>query len=72
MAVNEIEAYEIGGKQLPAGLYTYKLQGYLVDLLRLFDSTGEHTVAYTAKYIDAHGGETIEALDTAIRNYKAE
>ncbi|MBQ6504547.1 MAG: hypothetical protein IJI57_11610 [Flexilinea sp.] len=72
VAVNEIEAYEIGGKQLPAGLYTYKLQGYLIDLLRLFDSTGDQTVAYTAKYIDAHGGETIEALDTAIRNYRAE
>ena len=72
VAVNEIESYEIGGKQLPAGLYTYKLQGYLIDLLRLFDSTGDQTVAYTAKYIDAHGGETIEALDTAIRNYRAE
>ena len=72
VAYTEIESYEIGGKQLPAGLYTYKMQGYLIDLLRLFDSTGEQTVAYTAKYIDAHGDETIKALDTAIRNYRAE
>ena len=72
VAYTEIEAYEIGGRTLPAGLYTYKLQGYLIDLLRLYDSTGDRTVAYTAKYIDGQGEATIAALDTAIRNFKTE
>lgn len=68
----EYEFYDIGGKQLPAGLYTYKVQGTRVEMLRLYDSTGKHTVAYTAKYIQGEGEDTLAALDTAIRNYKDE
>ena len=70
--VTEIEDYEIGGGHYPAALYTYKLQGYLIDMWRIYDSTGDQTVAYTAKYIEGEGGETHEALDTAIRCFKAE
>ena len=68
----EYEAYDIGGKQLPAGLYTYSLQGHLVQMLRLFDSTGPQTVAYTAKYLKDNPDATLAALDTAIRGYQAE
>jgi len=68
----EYEVYEIGGKQLPAGLYTYRLQGYLIDLLRVYDSTGDRTVAYTAKYIKERGDATLAALDTAIRCFQAD
>lgn len=68
----EYETYDIGGKQLPAGLYTYRVQGQLVEMLRLYDSTGERTVAYTAKYLQNEGDETLAALDTAIRNFKAD
>ena len=68
----EYEFYDIGGKQLPAGLYTYRLQGYLIDMLRIYDSTGSQTAAYTAKYIQGQGDATLAALDTAIRNFRAE
>jgi len=68
----EYEYYEIGGKQLPAGLYTYRLQGHMVDALRIYDSTGDQTVVYTAKYLNGEGDATLAALDTAIRGYRAE
>ncbi len=68
----EYEAYEIGGKQLPAGLYKYNVEGTLVDLLRIYDSTGSQTVAYTAKYIDGQGEAELKALDTAVRTFTEE
>lgn len=72
VAINELEAYEIGGKQLPAGLYTYRLQGYLVDMLRLYDISEGGTMIYTAKYIETEGAPTLAALDAAIRNLTVE
>lgn len=68
----EIEAYEIGGKALPAGRYSYYVQGHLVDMLRLMDSTGNRTVSYTAKYLHGEGDATLAALDAAIRNFRAD
>ena len=68
VAVNELEVYEIGGKQLPAGLYTYTVQGHLVDMLRLYDITEGGTFIYTAKYLETEGEAPLKALDTAIRN----
>ena len=72
VSYTEYEDYEIGGRKLPAGLYTYRLQGYLVDMLRIYDSTEKRTVAYTAKYIQGQGEETLKALDNAVRSFKAE
>ena len=67
VAVVEYEYYDVGGKQLPAGKYSYRLQGYIIDALRIIESTPEGTVIYTAKYIQGEGDETLEALDTAVR-----
>lgn len=72
IAVNELEDYEIGGKHLSAGLYTYEVQGHLIDMLRLYDVSESGTAVYTAKYVDAHGEATLKVLDTAIRNFRAE
>ena len=69
VAVNEIEEYAIGGKVLPAGLYSYMIGDILVDMLRVFDSTGDQTIAYTAKYIDGFGEDAIGALDVAMRSF---
>jgi hypothetical protein len=68
----EIEDYEIGGKTLPAGRYSYYVGDTLVDMLRLMDSTGSRTVSYTAKFIHGDGDATLAALDTAIRYFRAE
>ena len=71
IAINELEDYEIGGKHLPAGLYTYLVQGHLIDMLRLYDVSESGTAIYTAKYIDAHGEATLKILDTAMRHFSA-
>jgi len=68
----EIEGYEIGGKTLPAGLYSYYVGDTLVDMLRLMDSSGSRTVSYTAKFVHGDGDDTLAALDLAIRNFRAE
>ena len=67
----EFERYEIGGKQLPAGLYSYYVGDTLVDMLRLMDSSGSRTVSYTAKFIHGKGDATLAALDAAVRGFRA-
>ena len=66
----EYENYSLGGKQLPAGVYTYRLQGHLIDLIRVYDSTGTQTVVYTAKYIQGQAEPTLSALHDAIRYFR--
>ena len=68
----EKDAYEIGGKTLPAGIYTYKVQNHTVEMIRIYDSTGKQTVAFTAKYLKDQGDATLKALDNAVRYFKAE
>lgn len=68
----EVRSYETGGKQLPAGLYSYYVGDTLVDMIRLMDSTGNRTVSYTAKFIHGEGEATLAALDAAIRNFRPE
>ncbi len=70
VSVTEYEHYTIGGRDMPAALYTYRLQGYLVDMLRGFDTQDGHTVYFTAKYIQGQGDATLKALETAVENYQ--
>ena len=72
VSFEEKEDYEIGGKKLPAGIYTYKVGDYTIEQIRIYDSTGKATVAFTAKYIKGEGEDTLKALDTAVRTFEAQ
>ena len=64
------ETYDIGGKSLPAALFTYKVEGGTLCLLRLEEVLDDQTVEYTAKYINGDPDATMEALDLAVRYYQ--
>ena len=70
VAYAEYEHYNIGGRDLAAGLYTYRLQGYLIDMVRAYDVQDRQTVVFTAKYIRGQGAATMEALDQAVASYR--
>ena len=65
VSYQEYDAYTIGGRSMPAAVYTYRLQGYLIDMVRAYDTQNGHTVIYTAKYIQGRGDATRDALDLA-------
>jgi len=69
-AFSIMESYEVGGKKLPAARYIYDVKGGRLCLLRLFEARKDHTVVYTAKYINGHGEATLAALDAAVRYYR--
>ena len=71
-SADEYEELEVGGKTLPGGVYSYDVQGHLVIMVRMYDSTGDRTVAYTAKFLDEDGEDTLNALDAAVRTFQAE
>ena len=64
-----MEYCEVGGKKLPAARYIYDVEGGRLCLLRLFEARKDHTVVYTAKYINGHGEATLAALAAAVRHY---
>ena len=70
VAVTEFDEYTLGGRPVSAALYTYKLQGYLIDMIRVYENVNGHTVSYTAKYIQGQGEATLAALDAAVQNYR--
>ena len=70
LAVTEFDEYTLGGRPVSAALYTYKLQGYLIDMIRAYENVNGHTVTYTAKYIQGQGEATLAALDAAVQNYR--
>ena len=70
VSYDEYDAYTIGGKTMAVGLYTYRLQGYLIDMIRAYDVVNGHTVIYTAKYIQGQGDATLETLDLVAANYR--
>ena len=72
ISLEEYEDFEVGGRQLPAGVYTVQIQGYLVDMIRIYDSTGPRTVAYTAKYIQGDADATMAALDAAVKTFDSD
>lgn len=69
-AFSIMEYCEVGGKKLPAARYIYDVEGGRLCLLRLIEARKDHTVTYTAKYINGHGEATLAALDAAVRYYR--
>ena len=72
VSFEEVDAYDFGVKQLPAGIYTYRVQDTLVDMIRAYDSTGARTVAYTMKAIHGQTEPTMAALRDAMRGFRAQ
>ena len=70
VSVTEYDKYTLGGRPVSAALYTYKLQGYLIDMIRAYENVNGHTVAYTAKYIQGKGEATLKALEQAVQYYR--
>ena len=70
VSVTEYDEYTLGGRPVSAALYTYKLQGYLIDMIRAYENVNGYTVIYTAKYIQGQGEATLAALDAAVENYR--
>lgn len=69
LSTSEYPHFIIGGRDAPAGVYTYRVQGKEVVMIRIYDSTGPRTAIFTAKYIKGEGADTLLALDAAIRNF---
>ncbi len=70
VSYEEYDSYTIGGREMTAGVYTYRLQGYLIDMIRAYENVNGHTVAYTAKYIQGQGDATLDALNLAVRQFR--
>ena len=70
VSVTGFDEYTLCGRPVSAALYTYKLQGYLIDMIRAYENVNGHTVTYTAKYIQGQGEATLAALDAAVQNYR--
>ncbi|MBR5111164.1 MAG: hypothetical protein IK099_13380 [Clostridia bacterium] len=68
---SEYQQFAIGGRFLPAGRYTYRVQDQSVTMVRVFDSTGNRTVVYTAKYLTDEGADTMAALDAAVAGFQS-
>ncbi len=68
--IKEYKSLRIGGRDMPAGLYSYLLQGYRIDMLRAYEIRDGETVAYTAKFIHGQGDATLEALHRAVSSYR--
>ena len=66
----EFREYTLGGRIMPAAIYSYNLQGYTIEMIRAYDTQAGHTVIFTAKYVQGQGDATLKALDTAARYYQ--
>lgn len=64
-----VKEYSIGDKTLPGMLFTYKVGEYTVESLRLVYQCGEDLISFNAKYIQAEGDETMDALEDAVENF---
>ena len=67
-----MEYYTVGGKNLPAAQFSYKVGDYTVYFLQAVELTGNDTVFYTAKFIMDYRDDTLSALDLAVRYYQAD
>lgn len=61
---------EIGGKQILAAEYRYKVGEYTVVQLVMIEIRDAGDVEYIVKYVDGKGDATLAALDAIVRYYR--
>jgi hypothetical protein len=64
------DTYEVGGKNLYAAQYFYRVNGTQLCLVRLVEVRDDRDVEYTAKFVANQGEDTLAALDTVVRYYE--
>jgi len=69
IGVGPVEDYSIGDKTLPGILFSYLIDGYTIESLRLVYQCGDDIIGFNAKYVKDNGDGTIAALDNAVRYF---
>lgn len=70
IAIQELGDTTLGGRPVVAAKYAYRLQGYVIEMLRAYDNRDGRTLIYTAKYFQGEGDATLAALEEAVANYQ--
>lgn len=72
IASSPVETHFVGDKNIPGILFTYKLDGYTIQSLRLAYKVDNDIINFTAKYIEGDEKATMEALDVAVKSFSDE
>ena len=63
------DAYEIGGKTMPAVSFTFRYEGSIINEIRLWETRSDGNVEYLARFRNSDRDTTLAALDGVVRYY---